>query len=398
MVEKFSTATIVVAVFGIVICILQKHHTRVSLSFAMFLAAVSLNNIPDAFYRVFQSLPPTYFQISDLLIWLPSGLCIAPLFWIYVFTLTSETQQRPKRLYRHFLLPALMVAVGLIALTSPREIGNALFSADAPQLTGGVLTLAIVFGILQAALFPQIAIYLFLILRRMARHRLVLRDYYASTEKHELRWLYVIGALGIVFWIARTLIFVLLVNPDAQSLPPYIYNVVVAANLSLIAALTVWGLRQRPPFTPPVEQADLSEPVEQVMPQTVSEKYEKSALNPEVSDRIARKLRAAMEKERLHRDPNLSLWTLAQHIGASSNYISQTLNEVIGESFFDFVNGYRIDDAKTLLTSTNSSVLAIAYEVGFNARSSFYNAFKRVTGQTPSNYRKMLSHPVGTDD
>jgi len=128
------------------------------------------------------------------------------------------------------------------------------------------------------------------------------------------------------------------------------------------------------------------------------EKYEKSALSAEASARITRKLRVAMETDHLHRDPNLSLWVLARHIGASPNYISQTLNEVIGESFFDFVNRYRIEEAKTLLSSSNDTVLAITYDVGFNARSSFYNAFKRVTGETPSHYRKKMSQRDGMDD
>jgi AraC-like DNA-binding protein len=105
-----------------------------------------------------------------------------------------------------------------------------------------------------------------------------------------------------------------------------------------------------------------------------------------------------MEVDHLHRDANLSLWALAKHTGASSNYISQTLNEVMGESFFDFVNSYRIAEAKTLLATTNESVLNITYDVGFNARSSFYNAFKRHTGQTPTSYRKNLSKPAGMDD
>ncbi len=71
---------------------------------------------------------------------------------------------------------------------------------------------------------------------------------------------------------------------------------------------------------------------------------------------------------------------------------------MIGKSFFDFVNGYRIAEAKTLLSTTNESVLNITYDVGFNARSSFYNAFKRETGQTPTAYRKKMSQPEGMDD
>lgn len=86
--------------------------------------------------------------------------------------------------------------------------------------------------------------------------------------------------------------------------------------------------------------------------------------------------------------------TLARHIGVSPNYVSQTLNDTVGDSFFDFVNSYRILDAQDLLRDTDQTVLAIAFEVGFNSRSSFYTAFKKVTGQTPTAFRKDISAPA----
>lgn len=135
-----------------------------------------------------------------------------------------------------------------------------------------------------------------------------------------------------------------------------------------------------------------SEPVKQ------GEKYEKSALSADAAARIERKLRVAMDTKRLHRDPNLSLWALAQHIGATPNNVSQTLNDRVGESFFEFVNSYRISDAQHKLANSADTVLDITYEVGFNSRSSFYTAFKRVTGQTPSSYRKLMSARKGPDD
>ena len=252
------------------------------------------------------------------------------------------------------------------------------------------VTIAIFMGLLHLTLFPQIAFYLILILRRLARFRLKLRDYYSSTERYELRWIYVIGGLGFLFWSANTLL--LFIVAGYEQAPPWAVNLASVAGFILVSAIALWGLRQHPPLAP-----DSDDPPAQAKVQTGG-KYEKSALSSEASERLSRKLRNAMEVDQLHRDANLSLWDLASHIGASSNYISQTLNEVIGESFFDFVNAYRIAEAKRMLATTNESVLNITYDVGFNARSSFYNAFKRHTGQTPTSYRKKMSNPEGMDD
>ncbi len=395
IVEMTATATIAIAVFGVVFSLTQKKYSRVRQSFAMFLAAVAVNNAPAAFMRSLEALPTAFVQQADLIVAFSSVLCLAPLLWIYVVTLTSPAQRRPKHLYRHFLLPALAFLSGLVVVTSPPEVSAALF-ADAPlPMSAGPVALVAVIVILQLLVYPQIALYLFLILRRLMRYRLKLRDVYASTEEHELRWIYVIGGLGGVFWLAQTLLLVLEFGLGRAGLSTASMSIASIAGLALVATTTLWGLRQHPPLVP---DTTVTEPLPERPTGPQSGKYEKSALTPEASSRITRKLRAAMEADHLHRDPNLSLWILARHIGASPNYISQTLNEVIGESFFDFVNGYRINEAKTLLSTTNETVLTITYDVGFNARSSFYNAFNRVTGETPTSYRKKMSQRARMDD
>ncbi|WP_227009415.1 helix-turn-helix domain-containing protein [Pseudoalteromonas ulvae] len=87
-------------------------------------------------------------------------------------------------------------------------------------------------------------------------------------------------------------------------------------------------------------------------------------------------------------DASLSLPKLAAHISSSANYISQTLNEVMRMNFFDYVNHYRVNAAKDRLLNSDETVIDIVMNTGFNAKFSFYTAFKKVTGMTPSAYRK----------
>lgn len=389
LIEMTGLGSVAIAIFGAAFCLMQTRHSRVSRSFAIFLAAIAVNNLPEAFAQVLKTLPRFYASAADLLTW-PSSFFLAPLFWLYVVQLTSSEGQRPKRLAAHLALPAVSTVVALLLLAAPASVRDALFSDGAELTSLWGMALVLLMGLLQLAVFPQIAFYLILILRRLSRFRLTLRDYYSSTEKHELRWIYVIGGLGFLFWFTLTLLLVTALGfEDSQA------SISILASLTgfaLVSALTLWGIRQRPPLA-----SDTADDPPPTNPPPTG-KYEKSALSPEASERLSRKLRSAMEVDHLHRDANLSLWALAKHTGASSNYISQTLNEVIGESFFDFVNSYRIAEAKTLLATTNESVLNITYDVGFNARSSFYNAFKRHTGQTPTSYRKNMSQREGMDD
>lgn len=396
--EMISTATIAIAMFGIAFCLMQTEYAPVRRGFATFLAAVAVNNAPDAFNRVLQRADDVYVQPINLLIVLSSALCLAPLFWIYVCTLTSSSLQRPARLWRHFLLPAGAMMAGFVVLLSPDYLWSEVVPDDVLTAFGWWTVLMIVIGLFEIAVYPQMAIYLFLIVRRMIRYRHMLRDVYASTEAYELKWIYGIGSLGTLFWLGQAL-FLAFAFDETQPQPPLAFVVVAGVvSLALVAAMTLWGLRQRPPLIPNPQDRQPTEASQNPTEKQTSDKYEKSALSAEASSRIARKLRAAMENDKLHRDPNLSLWVLARHIGASPNYISQTLNEAMGETFFDFVNGYRIAEAVTRLSTTDDTVLTITYDVGFNARSSFYNAFKRVTGQTPTRYRKNLSQRDGMDD
>lgn len=395
IVELISTATIAVALFGIAFCLMQTHYQRVNRSFAAFLFVVALNNLPSASARLLETSESGIIAPNIAAIWLFSALCLAPFLWMYVFILTSAAQRTPKHLYRHLLLPAISLLVGVGLCLTSSDITTALMSDDDQSMTGWPFVLLIGFGHLQLALHVQLAFYLFLIVRRLLQYQRRLRDVYASTEEHELRWIYVIGVLGILFWVAQVLILAISFKPEWAMIPTAFLDLF---GLALFAATTLWGLRQRPPLLPdtnkqPPMAAELDAERDKTAP-----KYGKSALSPEASARLARKLRIAMEVDHLHRDPNLSLWALARHIGGSPNYISQTLNDVIGESFFDFVNGYRVAEAMKRLSTTDETVLAITYEVGFNARSSFYNAFKRVTGQTPTSYRKTVSPREGMDD
>lgn len=116
-------------------------------------------------------------------------------------------------------------------------------------------------------------------------------------------------------------------------------------------------------------------------------KYLKSALSSDRKERLSQRIKDCLSSERLYLDPNLSLKKLSDHLGATTNAVSQTINEEIGMSFFDYMASWRAKAAKELLASTNETVLSISLEVGFNSRSTFYKAFKKETGLTPKAYR-----------
>jgi AraC-like DNA-binding protein/putative methionine-R-sulfoxide reductase with GAF domain len=97
-----------------------------------------------------------------------------------------------------------------------------------------------------------------------------------------------------------------------------------------------------------------------------------------------------LENEKIYRDPDLSLSRIAKKLDISSTYLSQLVNTLSGANLSDFINVYRVKDAQRLLTHPNYisySILSIGLESGFNSKSTFYAAFKKHAGMTPSAYR-----------
>ncbi len=90
-------------------------------------------------------------------------------------------------------------------------------------------------------------------------------------------------------------------------------------------------------------------------------------------------------------NPNLSLKILSENLNLSEGYISQLINKKSDKNFSDYINSLRVDDARKMLVNSeynNYTILAIGLESGFNSKSSFYTAFRKITGMTPAEYKK----------
>ncbi len=122
------------------------------------------------------------------------------------------------------------------------------------------------------------------------------------------------------------------------------------------------------------------------------QKYEKNVLSETKISEISEKISMCISKEKPYRNPELRLNDLAQLIGEHPNNVSQVLNDVFKKIFYDFINFYRIEDAKVFLKSPdfkNFTITAIGFEVGFNSKTAFYSAFKKFADTTPAQFQKL---------
>lgn len=117
--------------------------------------------------------------------------------------------------------------------------------------------------------------------------------------------------------------------------------------------------------------------------------YTRSLLKDLNVDKLMLELENLMSIKKLYRDEDINLADTATSLGITHHQLSQLLNERLSMNFNTYINSFRIDEAKKLLiTNPDRTVLTIAFEVGFNSKSSFYESFTKITGITPVEYRK----------
>lgn len=119
----------------------------------------------------------------------------------------------------------------------------------------------------------------------------------------------------------------------------------------------------------------------------------KSTLDKETATRRKDQLARLMKEHQPYLDPQLSLRGLAEMLDLSPNQLSQLLNEVFNKNFSEFVNGYRLEEFKSKVGNDklqHLTLLALAYDSGFNSKTVFNSFFKKSTGMTPKSYLKSI--------
>jgi AraC-like DNA-binding protein len=122
-------------------------------------------------------------------------------------------------------------------------------------------------------------------------------------------------------------------------------------------------------------------------------KYKTSSLSDSIINTYSKKLTDYIEEEKPYLNPMLRIGDLSNKLSISQWHLSQVINQSFGQTFFDFINAYRIREATKIFENKQGSdktILEVIYAVGFNSKSSFNNAFKKHVGHTPSEYKKRL--------
>lgn len=213
----------------------------------------------------------------------------------------------------------------------------------------------------------------------------------STIRKTDLKWIkhfLLFLILPLAFWINDALS--ILSFPFLLKLTGYIY-----AGSILFLAFN--ALRQGVIF--PYENEDLKEISDIIQAPNISPNPDAQYSNDKIKQRLndkqiaalAVKLNELMNVEKIYLENELDLPTVAERLGVSIHDTSYLINKIAGDNFYNFINHYRVEEAKQLLTSSKTkklNMLGIAFESGFNSKTAFNTAFKKWVGISPSEYLK----------
>ncbi|HKJ66562.1 MAG TPA: helix-turn-helix transcriptional regulator [bacterium] len=331
-----------------------------------------------------------YYQTYNII---PAVIGIAffmiPLHYLYAKYLVRNALSFQKSDWWHFL-PVLLweLSWGIILLSgkNTRTVREVFIGSE------GARHGAVIFN---WVILVQTVVYMTATIRLLNRYAREIKDVFSSIGKIRLDWLRYMTytALGLVaVFLLENLLLIAGINLSGDF---NLSSLLVAIYVYTIGYL---GLLKSEVFTVPAVAGSLRQLPElrTVHRQTpgeganIAEKYEKSGLTADRARKYQTRLLTLMEEQQPFTDPDLTLNRLAELLAISPHNLSEVINTRLHQNFFDFVNGYRLEQAKRDLADpdkTHLKILAIAYDAGFNSKSSFYSLFKKHIGMTPSEFR-----------
>lgn len=304
----------------------------------------------------------------------PFILVIGPLLLFY-FRESAGLQPVNRRDVVHFIPLLLFFALAIpMAVAHPASPSGAFFARNSVVISMSIWAIAL----------TQYGFYWWTVVHLYRKHRSAVESEFSNTEGKTLSWMRsFFHIFGVALGVLAVSIPVALHSGDYSLVAP-----IVNCTLSVtIFVLGYEGLFQEEVFSNRTIVQSVAEEVPPLQDAVDAGK------ETEEAKKLVPKLIAYMEEKKPFLNDGLTLTDLATQAGMSRNQLSFVINSGIGESFYTFINKYRVEEAKRIIAdpkNANFTILSLAFEAGFPSKSSFHNIFKKITGLTPTEYRNTL--------
>jgi AraC-like DNA-binding protein len=368
------TIGIVISFFLSILLFTKKNKTEADFILAFWLLITGADLLLNYLFLSDKYLEFPYFLGVEA----PMPLFQGPLLFLYTAALT-HTQFPKYSKWLHFVIPVFWYVFFANFLSMPINYKIKVcqeFGAGHENLTKYTHWAIRVSGVIYVAA----SLYL------LKNYQQKIKNQYSYTEKINLNWLlYLVIAIAFI-WLA-----IIFTNDHL------IYRL-IAINVCIIG---FFGIKYLGIFTnkQPYENraAIILDKSEDIQPY---KKYEKSGLSEENAQKIHEQLCDIMQREQLYKKPELTLSDLSNSLKVHPNNLSQVINKFENMNFYDYINSLRVAEFKCIVALPENqkyTLLALAFEVGFNSKSTFNRNFKKTTGVSPSEYLQQSNIMLKTE-
>ncbi|WP_166923222.1 helix-turn-helix domain-containing protein [Flavobacterium poyangense] len=351
---------------------LSKVNIKANRWFGTFILCIFLIQI-DTLFQKSHYFSETSFALEILSV---ASLIIAPVFYFSIIYYVDPARKWKVRDNFHFSLAILMM--GLIIL-SQFLVSNEIKTANEKEIEYYTV---LIFGILFCMM---VTLYCIAGYNRIDKYQKNLYLYSSNTETTNLNWLKQIS-ICVLFLTTIWLADILFQLSDDYLWYDYFSSLV---NFFGICFIAFYSLKQKEVFPFNKEQTNA---INSIITETFdTEENRKKIISDEKLAEMKVRLIEIMEKEKPFLDFELSLIKLAGILNTSPHLLSYSINAGFNENFYQFVNRYRVEEAKKMIIDPKMdhlNLIGIAYEVGFNSKTVFNTTFKKITNQTPSEFKK----------
>lgn len=307
-------------------------------------------------------------------------IILGPILFFYTKSLVNENNAISFRIFLFHSIPFLFVSTFLLYdfyFLSPQK--KVIYYEIETQGQTSVF-----FYIAEFFINFSIPCYSIMSLLLLKKNLKKIKQSYSNIKNIDLHWLKVVLICMVLVSFVSVLMGLL-----SDYLNFFSYedgdNLMYITLTIIIYFIGYYGLKQKPEFSN-ADRISLIEPTSSLKP-----KYATSSLKDDEKVELIKRLTKTMDSEKPYLNENLTLKELANRLETTPNNLSQIINEKFNRNFYEFTNGYRINDVKSLLSDpkySHYSMLGIAFECGFNSKSTFNSVFKQFTGKTPSEFKK----------
>ncbi len=306
-----------------------------------------------------------------------------PLLLLYARWMTTEHPVFNPRFLWHFSPFFIFLIASLIFIDERVMSGTHGF-----LVTDRFVSFRIVYAVTFFVSITAYSVATFVVINRHQKHLKELVSY--SSGKITLRWLL---GLSITFYTGYVLMFIFGGADILTGFMPFDPYEISFIGLTILTFLfTIFGFHQPSIFEEVVKDHEKKE--EPDRKELDQKKYARSGLKQKDVARYITMIEKHMQASKPYLDRELTIYDLSEQLNIPRHFLSEVINEHMGKNFYNLVNDYRVEEVKQRMEDPayrNLTILAIAYDAGFNAKSSFNTIFKEKTGMTPSEYQRSVT-------